>query len=952
MTNRLLLIFKFLFVPFLLLFCTTVFSQTATISGKVLDSDGNPVIGTNVLVVGTTVGTVTDIDGNYSLDIPVGEVDISFSFMGYLTETQTVNISENSNRTIDIILIEDLMQLDDIIVIGYGTQKKSDLTGAVASVSSEEIVKTTNSSIEGAIQGRAAGVRVSSTVGSPGSEMKVYIRGVTSINESGALWVVDGVVADPKTINPNDVESIEILKDAGATAIYGAAGGNGVVIVNTKKGEPGKTRATFNVTHGWQTVPDSRLLDMATGPEFGAMYTEIEKLSNKHDTALTFQDFENLPTYNYQKEVLRTAPISDYHLGVSGGNEQSSFSLGLGYTQQQGVLRNTDYSKITARLNSDHKINDWLTVGERMSVTRQKWGGFEEWEFFDVYHSPILMSLQYPYFVPVYIDTLGNPADEKNEYTNWSRTSVGTSTNPVSRIETTHKGKESISGRVSAFLRIEPLKGLKIESRVSGDITSANSFDFDPYYNVTGTNQNLVTAIYRGYDNYKSWQLQNVVSYENTIASEHNFSVMIGNEASEAWSQYTNGKRENLINEDPEMWYFDASLNDTLPSQIIRGSAWERASVGYFSRLSYNYKSMILAQFNVRRDEDSRFKKDNRVGIFPSYSVGFKFTELNVVKSNLSFLSFGKIRWSSGSIGNNPLSDYTYYSTVSNLQVLDYSFNNSSTNTLGAARNEVVNSGIHWEAVKTQNLGLDLTFLQNRLSLTTEWFHRANDGMIMQVDVPAHAGFIITTPDQEGGTSKPYSNVGKMINKGFEVQIGWKNSIGKINYAMDFNYTYVNTVAKDLPDTIRTGRITGINGYMAWTVPNGGLSEYFGYEVERIFGEEDYDETLEVITNQPYYDDPESGERIYAQPNARPGDYKFKDRNGDNRLDDKDIGPIGNPVPKHDIGFNLNLNYGWFDFNLFLQGVLGFKNFNAQKLYQFNKSMLVFATCIRVSELA
>lgn len=917
-----------------------VFGQTGTLTGKVADTDGTPIIGANVVIEGTTTGTVTDIDGNFTLSVPAGTNAIAISFIGYLSETLDVNVAENSTQNIEVTLVEDLMELDDVVVIGYGVQKKSDLTGAVVSVSSEDITSTTNISIENALQGRAAGVRITSQTGAPGGETNVYIRGVTSINESGAMWVVDGVPADPNTINPNDIASLEILKDAATTAIYGAAGGNGVVMVTTKKGKSGKTTATLNITHGVQTVPKSRYLDMASGPEYGQMYTEYQRLRRAREDDIVFPDYENLPNYDYQDEIFRNAPMSDYHLGISGGNEHSTFSIGLGYTKQEGVLRNSNYSKITARINSDHQLNNWIKVGEQVSLSRQLWGGFEEWELLNEYHSPILMALQYQPFVPVYVDSLGNEASEKNDFTNWSASPIGNVTNPVSRIETTNKERESFGIKATVYAELEPIKGLTITSRLSGDLSGNNAYSFTPIYDVSGSNRSLTTSIYRNSGDYHGWQWQNFISYSRSFFDAHNFTIMAGMEAGEEWSKYMFATRENLISEEPEMWYFNASLNDTLDSQIAQGSGWERSGYGYFGRISYDYKGIVLGQFNIRKDYDSRFGQGQRSGVFPSYSVGLKFTEFDAVKSALPFMNFGKIRWSSGEIGNNPLDDYTYYSKVSTQQVFDYSFDNSGTNSIGAAKSQLNNPYIHWEAVKTKNLGLDLGFMQNKLSVTTEWFHRANDGMIMNPDVPGHAGWIVRDRYQEIGSSEydaePDQNIGKMVNKGFEFQIGWKESHGKFSYSVDFNYTYVSTVAKDLPDTIFDGQITGVNDYLAWTVPNGALSEYYGLQVERLFRPEDYDEELEVITNQPYVEDPETGERVYAQPNAEPGDFKFKDINGDNVIDDKDKGPIGNPIPKHDFGLNINLEYGWFDFNLFIQGATGFKIFNAQKIYQFS----------------
>jgi TonB-dependent starch-binding outer membrane protein SusC len=927
---------RFTFVLFLLGISIAVFSQTATVKGKVTDGQGNPVIGANVVVVGTATGTVTDIGGNYSLKVPVETKEISISFIGYLTETLKVSLSDGATQTLDITLAEDLMELEDVVVIGYGTMKKSDLTSAVASVSGEDLTSTTVSTVEQALQGRAAGVTISAVTGAPGANIQVNVRGVTSINNSNAAWIIDGVPGDPKSVNPNDVESIEILKDASSAAIYGSNGGNGVVLVTTKKGKAGLTSASLNITHGWQNVPKSTYLDVATGPEYGKMYTEYQRIMRTREDKILFPNYDTLPTYDYQSEVFQVAPMQNYDLGVSGGNDKSTFYMGLGYTAQDGVLRNSNYNKITVRINSEHKLNKWLKVGENVSLLRQVWGGFEEWQLLNEYHSPIMGAIQYQPFVPVYVNPDGSAAAAKNDTTNWSSTPIGNTANPVGRIELLHKSNENASMKATAFVIIEPIKGLRNETRLTGDISYGNNYAFTPEYFISPTNKSDKSSIYRGYNDYRGWQFQDYLTYSNSIANAHNFTIMGGFESGEGRSQNMGATNYDLLNETPNMWYFDAAMDDTSNASLPNGTAVESSGFGYFGRLNYDYKGIILGQVLMRHDENSKFGPKERKGNFPSYSVGIKFSEFNFVRNGLPFLNFGKIRYGYGEIGSNTLSDYSYYSTVRMLQVYDYSFDNTSTLSSGGAMAKLPNPSIHWEAVVTRNIGLDLGFLQNRLSITTEWFNRYNKGMIMQVEVPGHAGWIVRDIYQEGGSSLPYSNVGRMENGGFEFQATWKETKGKFSYSADLNFTYVTTIAKELPDTIIRGSITGLGGNLTMTVPNGALSEYYGYQTNGLFRPEDYDETLGVCTNQPYIEDPETGERIYAQPKAKPGDFRFKDINGDKKIDNKDIGPIGNPIPKYNYGLNLNFEYGWFDVNIFFQGAAGFKNFNANKIYMYS----------------
>ncbi len=934
-------------IVFILCFSAVVFgatAQTGTITGTVTDDKGDGIIGASVLLVGSTTGTVTDLDGNYTLEVPPGEAQISISYVGYLKEEATVTVASGQTTNYSAMLSEDMLQLEDVVVIGYGSVKKSDLTGAVASVSSDDITKTSESNISNSLQGKAAGVRVSQQSGSPGGTSEVYIRGITSINGSQAMWVIDGVPGGANTVNPNDVESIEILKDAATCAIYGASGGNGVVIVTTKKGKAGKTTATFNASYGWQKVPESSYIDLATGPEFAEIYTYKQAKYRERsyyffpDGLADGMDFSDVPNYDYQRMIFRTAPMQEYHLSVNGGNEKSTFALGLGYTDQEGVLKKSAYDKISARINSDHKLNKWFRVGENISLIHESRDGFDEWEYENTYWSPITMATQYHPFVSPYVseDEDGNttPATEKNDDTNWSYSDLSNIMNPIAQMDLTNKNTTSTGIVASAYLEIEPIKGLTFLSRITGNANYGEYYSFLPVYSITSSNKNEISTITRQSNRYLSWQWQNYLTYNKSFFNVHNLTLMAGYESGADEYHYMSATRNDLIDDTEEMWYFDASLDEESTSQLPEGSGYKTSGFGYFGRIMYDYKSIVLGQVNFRHDESSLFGPRNRAGEFLSYSVGLKFTEFEFVRSALPFMNFGKLRWSSGEIGSNTLDPYEYFAQVYTKEVLDYSFDNSGTNSVGASPTNA-NQSIKWEGVETQNFGVDLGFFNNRLSLTAEWFKRQNNGMIMYPEIPGHAGWIVIAEYQEGVKGEVPMNIGQMVNKGYELQTGWKDSYGRFSYSVDFNYTYVNTQAKSLPDTILAGEVTGLD-YICRTVPNGPLSEFYGYQVDRIFTAEDYDESAGVITNQPYTEDPETGERVYAQDEAEPGDFKWKDINDDGKIDDKDIGPIGNPVPKHVFGFNMNASYGWFDFSMQIQAATGFEIFNGLKAFQFD----------------
>jgi TonB-linked SusC/RagA family outer membrane protein len=930
MKNKLLSIIKCLFIVVLLLIYASAFSQSATITGSVLDSENKPIIGTNVLVVGTTIGTVTDIAGNYSLEIPVGEVEIAFSFMGYLTENQKLNILEGESRVIDIVLIEDLMQLDDVVVIGYGTQKKSDLTGAVSSVSSEELLKSPTVNLEQALQGRVSGVQVTQATGAPGAETRLRVRGVITFGDAAPLYIIDGVPGGSRDVNPADIESMEILKDASTSAIYGADGANGVVLITTKKGKSGKTEVNFNTYHGFQSIYKS--IDMADGLQMANYTNEAEIISGIPEDRRTFanqSEINSLPSFDHQKDMLQNSRLHSYDLSLSSGSEKSSNYFSIGYFNQDGIVKNTSYEKINIRLNSDFKVKDWINVGQNISFYMQDTKGFNEWQLKNEYHTPFMHAAAFiPYDTSTYIDDNG-----ELQYTG----DLFGNNNALATIDyLSHNRWQNYNGKASFWMRIFPVKGVVYESRLTGNLGFTDTKHFTPEYKVRNTTQdNGRTVIERQMDKNLSWNFQNILTYSTTVLDMFNVSIMGGIESGYSRYQYMGGKRYDLISDAEEMHYFDASLEPDSTQLAPFGTAHETAGFAYFGRINLDYKSKYLFQANIRRDGSSLFGPEQRYGIFPSFSAGWKFSEEDFGK-NLTWLSFGKLRYGWGKSGANNISPYDYYSTILTNENFDAIFSSSNGILIGAAPNKLVNKRISWETVVTSSLGLDLTFINNRLGFSFDYFSRKNVGMLMQVPVPDIAGWKIEQEFQEGGSPTAYSNSGSLKNSGYEVTVSWKDVVTqKFSYDISANLTYqLNEVVDVGGDTLfhNDAKVRGIGGFLTRTFEGGGIGDFLGYQVDRIFQESDgyYDETSEkwIITNQPSYQDSE-GNTQYAQPRARPGDYKWKDLNNDGQIDKKDLSVIGNPFPKYMVGLNTYFKYGIVDLTMFWQGAFGFEIMNA-----------------------
>jgi len=913
-----------------------VFAQERSVNGTITDESGIPLPGVNTIIKGTTTGVVSDLNGKFSIKVPNDDAVLLVTYVGY----QSQEIKVGTQMTFTIALKEEVKQLNEVVVIGYGVQKKSDLTGSVASVKSEDIAKVPVTGIAAALQGRATGVQVSQETGAPGSNVSIRIRGISTITQAngvfqgGPLWVIDGVPGgNVNTVNTDDIESVEILKDGASAAIYGASGGSGVILVTTKRGKAGKPEVDVNYYHGFQYVP--KRLNMATGVEYVTTYTEKEAIQGFHtftyvnNPALPYKNLKDFPTYNYQDMVFQTPALMDnLNFSVSGGTEKSKAFLGVGYINQDGIFKTSGFQKFNFRINSDYTVNDWFKFGETMGFDQQTTSGFEDWQYQNEYQSPLMGALQVLPWVAPY-DSTGNFVPKQ----------YGQAGDPMVGIGLLHKSKKLYEGQGTFFTIIEPLKGLGIESRLTGGLNYHNDYQFYPTYHFgPGAGEsNTLSQIYRYMQQNFNYNWQNLIRYNATFLNDFNLAALLGYEVGGSEGNDISGTRNNLLSEKPEMWYFNASQDITTAGvQLVSGGGYKNTGYSYLGRLSLDYKEIILLQGNFRRDYSSKFGPDRRYGNFPGYSVGLKFSEFDFVKNNLPILSFGKVRYAMGNNGNNAIRDYAYYSTVAVLQHWQYPFGNSTAETVGAGPNVLANQEVHWEDIRNQNIGVDLNFIENKLSITVDKFDRHNIGMLVPQTLPGYAGWTVRDSYQEslGVDPRPIVNIGKMTNKGWELSLSWKDAIGKFKYSFDAGYTYVKSEATDLgSDSVRLGGgAMGLATAITRTVTGGEIGSFYGFKVQRIFQVSDtgtfYNGKLGIV-NQPYT---LSGtNKIYAQQKALPGDFQFVDINHDGKIDTKDMTDIGNPNPRHLFSLNMYFEYGWFDLSLFWQGTAGNKIFNDTK---------------------
>ncbi|MDA3930270.1 MAG: TonB-dependent receptor [Prolixibacteraceae bacterium] len=941
-----------LLLVFLLVFQFSVFAQEKQVTGTVFDESGETLPGVNVLVKGTTIGTVTNIDGNYSITVDAATKELLYSFVGYLD--QTVAIGNKSE--ISITLEEDILEMDEVIVVGYGTQKKSDLTGSVASVSAESLEKLPSSRIDEALQGKAAGVVVLQNSGQPGSAPAIRVRGLATINGGSPLIVVDGISGGSlANINPADIESIEVLKDAASQGIYGSAGGNGVILVTTKKGKVGKLQTKLDIYAGLQE-PWIKILNIADAQQYAAMlnqYNQSKELEdyfpqNESGQYLNPENDEVLSSTNWADEIFRLALVQNYNLSVSGGKENAKFFFGTNYNAQEGTVKKTSNDRFSVRLNSEFKLFDKVTIGENFSVTNNVRSGTSER---NEYSSPLSTSIQMLPFVPVF-------ATDGSE--NYAYKHAGKSSNiqnPMSQIEYSNNQGTSNSLFGNAFARIEIIKGLTFESRIGISMGNSLYKSFLPVYvigdedNSSPSQSNSVSTYTRNTTSNSSWQLQNFINYSFSIMEKNNFTVTVGQEAGASKYEFKNTQANNVDIETDEWMNYEK----TDSFRVLGEKPTPTSGYAYFGRVTYDYDGLLLFQANIRRDHSSKLGPNNRVGNFPSASAGLKFSEFDFIK-NLNIIDFGKIRFGYGATGNSDIQPFLYLNSMGPVDMTGYAFGGVTQE--GAALLTAANPDLKWETVLTQNIGTDLRFLNNRLGVTVDLFSRKNIDMLLRKSVPLTVGYYITDAFRELGDAaldtRPLVNYGTLNNRGFEVTVTYKDQVGKLKYNLNANITRAVTTIDDIGDPLYAGSGRGITN-VTRTMNGMPVSAFYGYKTDGVYQEDDFvwyqgkgDRWISIAPDENGTNVVEGtylGQDVsynVTNTSAAVGNLKYIDTDGDGNITVADMVQIGDPNPDFIFGFGADFEYQNFDLNLFFQGSYGNDIFNLMKvnLYTVNNGSL------------
>jgi TonB-linked SusC/RagA family outer membrane protein len=914
----------FLLTTFLSIgFMTPVLAQkTYTYSGTVANKQGETLPGVNVVVKGlTSVGASTDINGKFSFTSGQPTETLIFSFIGAVTQ----EIQAKAGTPVNIVLEEKAIGLSELVVVGYGTQKKSVVTGAITSVKGSDLNNMQIPRIEQALQGRTSGLTIASSSGQPGAGSTVRVRGTTSINNSDPLYVVDGVPVDNGGIdylNSADIESIEVLKDAASAAIYGARAASGVILVSTKKGKSGSMQVSYNAYFGTQAP--AKKLDLLNATQYATLMNEA---SIAGGGSKIYPNPESLGNgTDWQGTIFNnSAGIQNHEVSISGGNDRSTYYTSFGYFDQEGIVATSisNYKRINLRFNSVHKVTDWLRFGNNIGYSHIKSMGSLNTN--SEYGGPLASAINLDPITPTIItnDSILNTAPYNNQPVvkdgngnpyGISDRVVQEMTNPLAYIQTrqgNYGWSDNFVGNV--YAEVEPIKGLKFRSDAGAKLAFWGDESFTPVYYLNASTSNLVNnSFYRGNNKGLIWNIENTASYTKSLGS-HNFTGLIGVSAFVENSKGVNTRYYNI----PVNNFDDASMNYSVADANKLGGGWENPDhkvSSLFARLIYNFSEKYLFTGIIRQDGSSRFGSNNKYGMFPSASVGWVASREGFWPSN-KVVTFLKVRGSYGVTGNDAIGDFQYVSTVSGGRNYTFGFDNY---VIGYSPNAPGNPDLKWEETSQSNIGFEASILED-FSLVFDLYSKNTTGMLRPIILPAYVG-----------SGNPTGNVASMTNKGVELEVGYRKQLGDLYVDVKGNTSYLKNEVTDLGTVqfLEGANFQSSTYAISRFAVGHPIGAFYGFESLGIFRKQS-----DVLN----YTDPATGKLI--QPNAQPGDIKFKDINGrdengkltgkpDGKIDADDRTFIGDPTPTWSYGFTASANYRGFDILVFGQGVSGNQIFN------------------------
>ena len=908
------------------LWCTafSVFAQDIQIKGVVVSGGDNlPLPGVNVVVKGTSIGTITDLDGQFSFAVPAKSM-LSITYIGY----KPLEVAADGSKLMNITLQEDTETLDEVVVVGYGVQKKSVVTAAISRVTAEDLNNTTPSRIEDALKGKVSGVQITQSSGQPGADSKVRIRGVGTVNNSEPLYIVDGMPVDGgiNYLNPTDIQSVEILKDAASAAIYGARAANGVILVTTKSGVSGKTNITYDFTYGLQNPWKKRSVLNAT--EYMTLMNEVAVNDGNAPKYLPEQIASAGKGTDWQDETFNyDAPVQSHQVSVNGGSDKIVYFLSLGYFDQEGIVGGnygkSNYNRWSLRTNSTYNVFETkdrsflnkMRVGVNISYARAKSSGIET---NSEYGSILGSALAFDPTVPVYA---ANPESVLASYPNAVKDKNGKVysipaggfqeiANPVGMLNAPTSSTLNEDKFVASFWgELDLYEGLKFKSSYGADLAfwGNDGYTF-PYFLATQgkniTQSSVFSNMHRGF----TWQVENTLTYTKTFDDKHNLTVLLGQSAKEYTLRELYGDDYDLLETNPDKANINSAIADRDEERVAGGTGGfsNQTLASYFGRIDYNFDERYMIQATVRRDGSSNFGPNHKWAVFPSVSLGWNVTNEAFMDSRPDWFSNLKLRASWGKNGNERIGQFRYTSLMDGGQNYYFGSGDHATMQYGSSPSKIANPDVKWEESEQLDLGFESRFFNNSLTFGFDYFKKKTNGMLMDQPIPAYVG-----------KGAPIANAGDMQNWGLEFESTYKLKINDFSFNVGANASYLNNKLIKLGNAsgeaiYADAGASGVGSYVKGR--NGEVYPYFyGYK------------TGGILQNQQQADEYNSkyGEK------AQPGDVIFLDIAGeksntpDGKITDADKTKIGKGMPDWTFGLSLGADWKGFDLNLFFQGTAG-----------------------------
>lgn len=888
-------------------------AQNITIKGTVSAADG-PIIGATVKVKGAQGGVVTDFDGNYSISAQ-SNATLVFSYVGYVTK----EVKVGGKRLIDVILEEDETLLNEVVVVGYGTMRKSDLTGAVTQVDNKAFEKSVSTSIDQVLQGRAAGVQIQANTGTPGGSSTIRIRGTNSLNASSQpIFVIDGVIIDSDGgddgnsnplagINPSDILTMDILKDASATAIYGSRASNGVIMITTKRGKSGEATLTYDGYVGWQQMP--RKLDVLNLRQYAEHNNDIADAQIKTHSG-TFLRPELLGSgTDWQDELFKTAFMTNHSISLTGGSEKTTYAISAGYLYQNGIAISTSFKRQTIRGNVDTELKKWLKGGISFSLSDSKQEMEKNWDIINT-----ALRSQPSVAVRNAEGGYDGPDDQ------WMPE------NAVALAEIKTNYAKRTNFRINTYLEAIFMKGLSFKTELSVDYNLNKTKTYTPDYTF-GVKESSQRdgAWYKNDSKYWSWR--NILTYTGTIAQKHNINAMIGQEMSHNYWENMSASNQGYLSNS----VIDLRAGERTGNNVnIDGYQNNTSLFSYFGRVLYNFDDRYLVTATLRRDGSSKFADGNRWGWFPSAAFAWRASQENFLKDN-KVINNLKLRLGWGTTGNQNVQDWAYQAMLANY---------TTPWGVGVLNANNANPDLKWETTYSTNIGFDLSLFNSRIDLVFDWYYKKTNDLLMMLDLPAFLGSGAGSNEAYGTATNPWGNIGSLRNTGIEITLNTvnienKNFQWRSNFVFSLNRNKVLSLDSDsgsLPQTLQIGSDVAT---VTNTVVGKPIGQFWGYKVIGRFDKpEDF-----------YYRDAEGNVKPVALPKGASmatsptsggvfiGDYIYEDINNDGVIDDSDQTFIGNPEPKFTWGFGNTFSYKGFDLSIQFSGSYGNKIMNYQRRF-------------------